>query len=201
MLVPRSPIGYLLQEGLQAWLPSRIDRILDLCCGSGCLGLLAGLQFPQAQVTLLDISDAALACALENVNLHNLNNRVSLIQADVTQQPDLDAAFDLILCNPPYVDAPDMSVLPPEYAAEPELALAAGDEGLSVITPILEKLPQWLTPHGLFVGEVGASAPSLLRRYPSLPFIWPDLHLGGEGVFLLEAQALNSHTAPASSNQ
>ncbi len=199
VIVPRSPIGYLLSQPLP-WMPQEVNRVLDLCCGSGCLGIVAATIFPQARVTLVDNNEDALTLAEENVSLHQLHTRLDLVHADVTsgwpfntelnQQP-----YDLILANPPYVDAADMHSLPAEYRAEPATALAAGADGLDVLSAILNDLGHLMHSNSLFIGEVGASAPALLRRFPSLPFIWPDLEQGGEGVFLLEGERLSSHTA------
>ncbi|MCR9258301.1 MAG: 50S ribosomal protein L3 N(5)-glutamine methyltransferase [Pseudomonadaceae bacterium] len=196
VIVPRSPIGLLLRDGLQPWLPSSVTTILDLCCGSGVLGIIAAHVFPDARVTLVDVDAQAIKLARTNVAQHKLEERVEVIQADVLQQQAFPQQFDLIITNPPYVDASDMSSLPAEYAAEPEHALAGGADGLVFIDAILEKLPLWLKPSGLLVAEVGASAPALNQKYADLPIIWPDLPMGGEGVFVLEGAALNSHTAP-----
>ncbi len=198
VVVPRSPIGYLLTEGVSAWLPKRVTHVLDLCSGSGCLGIVAAHEFPEATVTLVELSDVALQVAEENIRQHGLSDRVAVVQADVTQDLEFPFRFDLITSNPPYVDAADMRALPAEYRAEPALGLAAGEQGLNIIAPIIAQLPQWLSPEGVFIGEVGASAAALLQAFPRLPFIWPELPLGGEGVFLLEASALPFHTAPAS---
>lgn len=195
VIVPRSPIGLLLSDGLTPWLPERVSSILDLCCGSGVLGIVAAHIFPNAQVTMLDVDAQAVALAAKNVAEHNLAERVTVVQADVQDEIKFEHKFDLIITNPPYVDEQDMSVLPAEYAAEPVLALAGGADGLSIVHAIIAKLPQWLAPHGVLVGEVGASAPALLKNYPDTPFIWPELPMGGEGVFVLEGAALNSHTA------
>jgi len=196
VIVPRSPIGYLLFEGLQPWLPAALNRVLDLCSGGGCLGILAAHRFPDARVTLVELDDAAVALARDNISAHGLTDRVTVLQADVTGGLEFDNTFDLVLANPPYVDAADMRTLPAEFQAEPELALAAGVDGLSIMAPILEALPRWLSEDGLFVGEVGASSRALLAQYPDWPFIWPELPHGGEGVFALEAARLSSHTAP-----
>lgn len=198
VVVPRSPIGYLLQEGLQPWMPKTVLSVLDLCSGSGCLGIIAAHLFPQATVCLVEVDQHAIAVANANIELHGLQDRVSVRRADVTLPLSFETRFDLILTNPPYVDAADMRTLPAEFTAEPDLGLAAGDDGLSVIAPILEQASNWLSEAGLFVGEVGASARALNTRYSSWPLLWLDLPLGGEGVFLLEAAALNSHTAPDS---
>jgi ribosomal protein L3 glutamine methyltransferase len=196
VIVPRSPIGYLLFEGLQPWLPASVQSVLDLCSGSGCLGIVAAHLFPDARVTLVELDPNAAALARENIALHGLGDRVELVEADVTHGLELRQRFDLILANPPYVDAADMRTLPAEFAAEPVAALAAGEDGLNIMAPILEQLAGWLSEGGLFIGEIGGSARALVARYPSLPFIWLDLPHGGEGVFALEAVGLSSHTAP-----
>ncbi|XOV81860.1 MAG: 50S ribosomal protein L3 N(5)-glutamine methyltransferase [bacterium] len=196
VIVPRSPIGLLLHDGVQPWLPASVTSVLDLCCGSGVLGIVAAHVFPHARVTLLDVDEQAVALAQKNVLAHGLTEQVEVIQADILDQGPLPEKFDLILTNPPYVDASDMASLPAEYAAEPALALDGGPEGLMIVDAIISKLSLWLKPSGLLIGEVGASAPALIHRYPELPLIWPDLPMGGEGVFMLEGAALNSHTAP-----
>lgn len=199
LVVPRSPIGYLLGERLRPWAPERVNHVLDLCSGTGCLGILAAKIYTDAQVTLVDVAPLAVTVAQENIAQHGLADRVEVVQIDVKQPAalisDLTTDYDLILANPPYVDAEDMSALPLEFQAEPAHGLAAGKDGLSVMRAILAELPGLLTHAGLFVGEIGASTPALIRAYPQWPFIWPDLDLGGEGVFLLEAQGISSHTA------
>lgn len=195
VVVPRSPIGYLLQDGLDAWLPQAPGRILDLCSGSGCLGIIAAYLYQDAEITLLELDEVALGVIHRNVAAHGLQDRVEVLSADVMSSPKLQPPYDLIISNPPYVDATDMRTLPAEFRAEPELGLAAGTDGLSVINSILDQLPGWLNNGGLFVGEVGASAPALQACHPHLPLLWPDLPHGGEGVFVLEASALTSHTS------
>ena len=194
VIVPRSPIGHLLQHGLGPWLPQQVKHILDLCAGCGALGIVAAHSFPDSTVTLLDIEPKACELAHDNVQRHGLQGRVNIEQRDVTSNLRDLGRFDLILANPPYVDAPDMRVLPPEYLAEPTLALAGGDDGLAVIEPIMAQIGDLLTEDGVFVGEVGASAAAFARKFSTIPLLWPDLPSGGEGVFVLEAQALNSHT-------
>ncbi len=195
VIVPRSPIGYLLQDGLAPWLPGRIERIADLCCGSGCLGIVAAHCFQQAQVTMVELDEQACELAHHNIARHGLGDRVDVVTGDVTAPLNLGKPFDLIVSNPPYVDAADMAGLLPEFQAEPMSALAAGDDGLAVMRGILQHLPDWLAHDGIFVGEVGGSAAALIRAFPEIPFVWLDLPLGGEGVFLLEAGGLTSHTA------
>ncbi len=193
VVVPRSPIAGLLLEALRPWMKRPPLRVLDLCSGSGCLGILAAYVFEEAEVVLAELNPQAAALAEKNVALHGLTGRVSVCQGDLFER--VGGRFDLILSNPPYVDGPDMASLPDEYRAEPELGLAAGADGLDVVRRILRDCGDYLNQNGLLVCEVGASAPALLRAYPALPFVWPHLPAGGDGVFLLEAGALGSHTA------
>ncbi|MEQ8689596.1 MAG: 50S ribosomal protein L3 N(5)-glutamine methyltransferase [Pseudomonadales bacterium] len=193
VVVPRSPLGFLLPDGIRPWLADDVTSILDLCTGSGCLGIAAALMYPEATAELVDLDPLACATAQQNVDRYGLADRVTVTTGDVTTMP-LPAA-DLILCNPPYVNALDMRGLPPEYRYEPEQGLAAGDDGLAVLLPLLDRAGEILKPQGVLLAEVGASAPALVRALPDLPLIWLDLPQGGEGVFLLEASALNSHTA------
>ncbi|MDP6377486.1 MAG: 50S ribosomal protein L3 N(5)-glutamine methyltransferase [Pseudomonadales bacterium] len=195
VLIPRSPIGpWLTHGGLGTWLVREPMRILDFCCGSGCLGIVSALVFTEAEVVLADIDPGVCRVARENVVRHGLEARCAVIESDLfasLSQPP----FDLVVCNPPYVDGEDMGTLPSEYRHEPELALTGGSDGLAVLRGILDALPEWLADGGVLVGEVGNSAPALLAQYPRLPFVWPHLPQGGQGVFLLEADALSSHTA------
>jgi ribosomal protein L3 glutamine methyltransferase len=194
VLIPRSPIGPLLGAGdLDPWLRDPPSRILDLCCGGGSLGILAGLHYPASRIVLADIDDRACALASRNILAHGLGDRAEVVRSDLFEAIAV-ARFDLILCNPPYVNARDMSDLPPEYAHEPATALAAGADGLDVIARVLDALDHWLTPYGLFVGEVGNSAPALIERYPRMPFVWLDLPAGGSGVFMLDGPQVYSHT-------
>lgn len=190
IVVPRSPIGALLEDGLAPWVQTAPRRIADLCCGSGCIGILAALVFPESEVTLVDVDPAALDLARRNVSMHGLADRVSVVESDLFDGLPAGRRFDLVLTNPPYVDAVDMASLPAEYRHEPELGLAGGAEGIDLVQRMLAALPARLAPGGLFVCEVGASAPALLRAHPRVPFIWPDLPAGGEGVFLLFAEDL-----------
>ena len=198
VIVPRSPLAFLLGEPIEALVRGDIRRVLDLCCGSGCLGIVAAHTYPDAEVTYIDLDPAAVALTEANLASHGLAARAHVMRADIlaadTARAFAEAPFDLILANPPYVDAADMAALPAEYRAEPELALAAGEDGLDVMGPVLERLSEWLTPEGLFLGEVGASEAALRRRYGRWPFIWPDeetmARIGGEGVFMLRSQDL-----------
>lgn len=192
IVVPRSPIGALLADGLEPWLREPPARIVDLCCGTGCIGILAAHVFPDAEVTLVDIDPRALSLAQQNVQRHGLGARVRVVDSDLFDGLAAGERFDLVLSNPPYVDAVDMAALPPEYRHEPALGLAGGIEGIDLVERMLAALPERLAADGLFVCEVGASAPALLRAHPELPFIWPELPAGGEGVFLLFAEHLTA---------
>tara|TARA_X000000950_G_scaffold209455_1_gene251875 strand:- start:1927 stop:2802 length:876 start_codon:yes stop_codon:yes gene_type:complete len=186
VMVPRSPIGYLLGEPLQDWLPQDITRIVDLCAGVGCLGILAAQRYPMSKVTLVELDSKAAALARKNVALHNLGERVDVVQGDACDWLGSETGqWDLILTNPPYVDAADMQALPEEYRHEPELGLAAGEDGLALVDAFLPELAARLKPHGVFLCEVGASALAMQHKYPDLPIEWLELPEGGEGVFLL----------------
>ena len=186
VMVPRSPIGYLLGEPLQDWLPQDVTRIVDLCAGVGCLGILAAQRYPMSRVTLVELDSKAAALARKNVALKHLGERVDVVQDDARQWLASETSqWDLILTNPPYVDAADMQTLPEEYRHEPELGLAAGEDGLALVDAFLPELAVRLKPHGVFLCEVGASAPAMQHKYPDLPIEWLELPEGGEGVFLL----------------
>ena len=185
VMVPRSPIGYLLGEPLSAWVAPGITRIVDLCAGVGCLGILAAQRYPMSSVTLVELDPQAAALATKNVALHNLGERVEVIQGDACQWLAGETGqWDLILTNPPYVDAADMQTLAEEYRHEPELGLAAGEDGLALVDAFLPELAARLKPNGVFLCEVGSSAPAMQRKYPDLPIHWLKLSEGGEGVFL-----------------
>ncbi|MFK7916420.1 MAG: 50S ribosomal protein L3 N(5)-glutamine methyltransferase [Pseudomonadales bacterium] len=185
VLVPRSPIGLWLLEQGDAYLRQAPATIVDLCCGCGCLGIVAALAYPDARLLLSDIDPDALAVARRNVVRHGLQERTWIVQADAVTAFAARRSFDLVLCNPPYVNATDMASLPAEYRREPQHALAAGVDGLSIIVPIIEQLPQLLSPGGLFVGEVGHSAAALGRRFADLPLTWLEAEAGAQGLFAL----------------
>ena len=193
VVVPRSPIGPMLLEGLHPWLVRAPKRILDLCCGCGCLGLLAAEHFPTAEAVLMDADPLATGIAQRNAAALGLAGRTEVVCADLFAGAP-SGTFDLILCNPPYVDTADMRALPSEFAHEPAFGLAGGDDGLAVVRRIIDQAPRHLSNGGLLVCEVGMNAWRVNRAWPHLPFIWPDLPAGGAGVFLLDAAAMDSHT-------
>lgn len=191
VLIPRSPIAFLLEEGLQPWLGERRPlRILDLCTGSGCLGILAAFAFPEAEVVLSDLSEDALVLARRNVERHGLGDRIRVVQSDGFLGLSEEPPFDLILCNPPYVDRADLDAMPTEFGHEPELALAGGEDGLDLVDRLLDRARAHLVADGLLVLEVGNSVGALLARRPDLELTWPELEQGGVGVALIEARAL-----------
>ncbi|MDX1799678.1 MAG: 50S ribosomal protein L3 N(5)-glutamine methyltransferase [Marinobacter sp.] len=194
VLVPRSPLAECLQNRLQPWLGDQpVSRVLDLCTGSGCIGIAAALVFEDAEVDLADISDDALKVADSNIELHDVGDRVRTVHSDVFD--GLKGRYDVILSNPPYVDAGDLAAMPAEFHHEPALGLAAGEDGLDIARRILAKAAAHLNPGGLLVVEVGNSWPALEEAYPDLPFIWLEFEQGGDGVFLLHADDLVSLTS------
>ncbi|MBY6032456.1 50S ribosomal protein L3 N(5)-glutamine methyltransferase [Marinobacter daepoensis] len=194
VLVPRSPIGELLENGLQPWLGGgRVNRILDLCTGSGCIGIGAATVFEEAEVDLSDVSGDALAVAESNIELHGLEGRVRTIQSDVFD--GIDGRYDVILSNPPYVDAEDLADMPAEYHHEPALGLAAGDDGLDIAHRIVAQAAEHLTEQGLLIVEVGNSWGAMDEAYPDLPLTWLEFEQGGDGVFLITAPDLREWLA------
>ena len=191
VIVPRSFIAELLDEQLTPWIddPWAIESALDLCTGSGCLAILSALAFPNAEVAAVDLSDDALAVAERNVADYHLTDRVELIQSDAFTKL-AGRKFDLIISNPPYVNAKSVAALPPEYLHEPELALGSGEDGLDFTRVILREAKKHLTENGILVVEIGHNRDELEAAYPTLPFTWLDTAAGDEFVFLLHAADL-----------
>lgn len=189
VLVPRSPIGELINHRFEALLPQEPQSILDMCTGSGCIAIACAYAFPEAEVDAVDISQDALAVAEQNIEAHRLEYQVTPIRSDLFRDMPL-VKYDLIVTNPPYVDAEDMSDLPKEFCFEPELGLAAGTDGLKLARRILACAPDYLNDDGVLICEVGNSMVHLIEEYPDIPFTWLDFEFGGDGVFMLTRQQL-----------
>jgi ribosomal protein L3 glutamine methyltransferase len=184
VLIPRSPFAELIQNKFDAWLSYEPLTILDLCTGGGCIAIALAYAFENAQIDAVDISPDALDVAEININEHGLSERVFPIQSDLMTALK-GQCYDLIVCNPPYVDAEDMDDLPDEYHHEPELALAAGEDGLDLVDDILRQAPEFLAEGGWLFVEVGNSEVHMPKKYPDLPITWVDFENGGNGVFAI----------------
>lgn len=189
VLIPRSPLAELIQGGFKPWLIKPPRRILDLCCGSGCIGIAAALAYPDSELVLADLSPDALAVAAENVELHGLQDRCLLVESDLFDALD-DEPFDLILSNPPYVPREEVDVLPAEFSHEPRMGLVSGEDGMEHPRQIVQQARRHLTPDGALIGEVGAWWPELDDAFPDVSLTWVALEHGGEGVFYIDANAL-----------
>ena len=190
VLIPRSPIAQLIETEFSPFLrQGLVERVLDLCTGSGCIGIACAYAFEESVVDLVDISVEALVVAQQNVEQHELEERVTVVQSDLFEALN-GQKYDLIVSNPPYVDQPDFESMPQEYHHEPELALTSGSDGLDITRSILREACDYLTEDGLLVVEVGNSEVHLMTQFPHVPFIWVDLPDGGNGVFVITAQEL-----------
>lgn len=193
VIVPRSLIAEPLADGtLDAWLSGRTRRVLDLCTGNGSLAVLAALAWPEVQVDATDVSADALAVARHNVERHRLQDRIQLRQGDGLAAAD--GAYDLILCNPPYVNRNSMNELPPEYRAEPSLALDGnvdgGSDGMDFVRRLMHDLPQHLTDHGVLVLEIGHERAHFEAAFPKLEAVWLPTSAGDDQVLLLTKESL-----------
>ncbi|HLP99047.1 MAG TPA: 50S ribosomal protein L3 N(5)-glutamine methyltransferase [Sideroxyarcus sp.] len=191
VIVPRSFIAELLREQLFPWLenPDEVNSVLDMCTGSGCLAILAADAFPFAEIDAVDLSPDALDVAQYNVTDYGLNERINLIESDLFTRLE-GRKYDIIISNPPYVDAPSVSALPQEYKHEPQLALGSGCDGLDATRTILENAAEHLTGNGMLVVEIGHNRDALEAAFPDLPFTWLDVSAGNEYVFMLRREDL-----------
>ncbi len=192
-IIPRSPIAELLVNDYQPLLRSFPERILDLCCGGGCIGIATALQFPEAKVDLIDNSPGCLALAQENITLHGVADRVRVLESDLFAAAQ--GPYDLIVSNPPYVSAEEVSALPAEYRHEPASALLSEDDGLAIPLSILQQAAEYLGKDGVLILEVGLSAERLQSRLPEIPFLWLEFEEGGEGVLAISASQLRQYSS------
>jgi len=190
VLIPRSHIADILLDQIDTWIPDpeNINCALDLCTGSGCLAILLAEVFGEASVDAIDISEDALAVAQKNITNYNLHDRIKLIEGDLLTGNQKQ--YDLIISNPPYVDAEAMKGLPEEFRKEPALALAGGNEGIDLVRQIIEKAPTNLTNDGLLIVEVGRDRVALEKAFPNIPFTWVMTQASEDSVFLLTREDL-----------
>lgn len=192
-IVPRSLIAEVIADGsIDYWLTASTHRVLDLCTGNGSLAVIAALNFPETVVTGADLSPDALAVARINVDKHQLQDRITLLESDGLRAPELQARgpFDLILCNPPYVNAQSMATLPAEYQAEPVLALAGGTDGMDFVRTLLAEAPAVMAPGSVLVLEIGNERPYFEAAFPSLEVVWLQTSAGDDQVLLVTREAL-----------
>ena len=192
VLIPRSPIAELIQQRFAPLLKSTPESILDLCCGSGCIGIACALEFESAQVDLADISNDCLAVATDNIRRHGTFDRVATIQSDLFSALAQNQ-YDLIVSNPPYVSQEEIDDLPAEYRHEPAMALLSEDEGLAIPLQILRESREHLKTGGVLVLELGYSAEALAGRLPEIPFLWLEFSEGGDGVLAITAEQLERY--------
>lgn len=191
VIVPRSHIAELLREQFSPWIddPWAVRRVLDLCTGSGCLAILAANAFPEASIDAVDLSPDALAVARRNVDDYRLGARLRLVESDAFTGL-AGQRYDVIISNPPYVNAESMASLPEEYRREPQLALASGEDGLDFVRLILEQAAEHLNPEGILVVEIGNNQAALEQAFPETSFTWLDTSAGDQYVFMLHREDL-----------
>ncbi len=192
-LVPRSPIAELIEAGFAPWLDERpVERALDLCTGSGCIGIAMAEYNPDWQVDIVDISEDALSLARENIAFQHVEERVQAIASDLFEGL-AGRRYDLIVSNPPYVTEDEYAALPGEYSHEPKLGLTSGADGLDLCLRMLDQAADHLTEQGLLIVEVGESEHALAELLPRVPFVWIEFKVGAMGVFALERRDLVEH--------
>jgi ribosomal protein L3 glutamine methyltransferase len=192
VLVPRSPIAELILQRFRPWVNARrVRRILDVGTGSGAIALACALAFPKARVDAVDLSAAALQVARRNRRRFSLQERVRMLQSDHFDAVE-GCRYDIIVSNPPYVGRAEMRSLPREYAHEPRVGLASGVDGLDSVRAIFAAASRHLSRNGILVVEVGNTEDTLLRTFARMPFVWPEITMGGGGVFLLRAEDLQA---------
>lgn len=191
VIVPRSPISELLTDGLHPWVadPAGVDFVLDLCTGSGCLAILAAVAFENAQVDAVDLSEHALEVADENIELSGLDGRITTHRSDLFDQlPQCE--YQLIVCNPPYVNNHSMEALPPEYRHEPTMALAGGEDGMDLIRRLLRSAPDFMAPEGVLVLEIGNEYENFIAAFPDLEPVWLSTEDTEDQILLLTREQL-----------
>lgn len=189
VLVPRSPIAELIEQGFSPWLQKNSPKILEIGTGSGCIAVAIAHYLPKAQITATDICPQALQVARKNIARHHCQTRITLVQSDLFENLT-DEKFDLIVSNPPYVDESEMSALPEEYRYEPRLGLASGQDGLDHVRKMVGEAANYLHEDGLLIVEVGASQQAMVEAFPNLVLMWMEFQFGGEGVFLVSKAQL-----------
>ncbi len=189
VLVPRSPMAELIQKHGEPWLPREPEYILDLCTGSGCIGIACAYEFSYAEVDISDISADALDVAKINIDKHKVGDQVRAVESDLFSGLE-GRCYDLIISNPPYVDEDDLAAMPDEFKSEPEIGLGSGVDGLDFTRRLLAQACQHLNDEGVLMVEVGNSGEALEQTFPELPFTWVELEHGGHGVFVLTREEL-----------
>jgi ribosomal protein L3 glutamine methyltransferase len=193
VLVPRSPIAELIEGGFEPWLGRQpVRNVLDLCTGSGCIGIACACAFADARIDIADLSADALQVASKNIRRHGLEARVTPVESNLFAGLT-GRRYDIIVSNPPYVPQQEVRELQAEFQHEPALGLVAGADGLDIVTSILNDAGKYLRDDGILVVEVGHSQERLVKLFPDVPFLWLEFEYGGEGVFLLESVQLHEH--------